>query len=257
MNRLLKLLRRCRGLLLPLLLVAAWQIASRQDASHAYAFVPLERIGAGLKELLASGELQLSVLASLQRTCLGLAFGVLAGFVLGAAMALSRVAERLIAPLFHGLRQVPILGLIPLLALWFGSGEATKVLIVSLAAFYPMALNAQEGFGHVEKRYREVGRLYALSPWQQFTQVLLPGALPSLSNGVLHALAFAWVSSVGSELFLSTGMGLGNLMMNAETGSRMEIIVIGVLCIGLLGYAMNQLFSRLSRHLLRWRALRR
>ncbi|MCP1605213.1 ABC transporter permease [Pseudomonas citronellolis] len=257
MKSLVSLLRRGRGLVLPLLLIAAWEAASRQDASHAYAFVPLRRIGEGLAELLASGELWLSVAASLQRTCLGLLFGVAAGFVLGAAMALSRSAGRLLAPLFHGLRQVPILGLIPLLALWFGSGEATKVLIVSLAAFYPMALNAHEGFSHVEKRYREVGRLYALSPLQQFTQVLLPGALPSLCNGVLHALAFAWVSSVGSELFLSTGMGLGNLMMNAETGSRMEIIVIGVLCIGLLGYAMNQLFSSLARHLLRWRALRR
>ncbi|MBF8732652.1 ABC transporter permease [Pseudomonas guariconensis] len=257
MNRLISLARRGRGLVLPLLLIAAWEIASRQGASQAYAFVPLERIGQGLVELLASGELWLSVQASLQRTCLGLLFGVLAGFVLGAGMASSRWLERLFAPLFHGLRQVPILGLIPLLALWFGSGEATKVLIVSLAAFYPMTLNAFEGFSHVEKRYREVGRLYALSPWQQFVQILLPGALPSLCNGALHALAFAWVSSVGSELFLSTGMGLGNLMMNAETGSRMEIIVIGVLCIGLLGYAMNQLFSRLSRHLLRWRALRR
>ncbi|MBC9248877.1 ABC transporter permease [Pseudomonas alcaligenes] len=252
----LRYLKPLRGLLLPLLLVAGWEYLSRQSASHAYAFVPLSQIGAGLAELVASGELWLSTLASLQRTCLGLLYGVLAGFAIGALMALSRLAERLLAPLYHTLRQVPILGLIPLLALWFGSGEFSKVLIVSLAAFYPMTLNTFEGFSHVEPRYREVGRIYALTPLQQFTQVLLPSALPSLSNGVLHALAFAWVSSVGCELFLSTGMGLGNLMMNAETGSRMEVVVIGVLCIGLLGYTMSQLFSRLSRHLLRWRNLR-
>lgn len=251
------LLLSLRGLLLPLLLIVAWELASRQSASAAYAFVPLSKIGAGLGELLNSGELWLSTLASLQRTSLGLAYGVLAGFAVGALMAHSRIAERLLAPLYHTLRQVPILGLIPLLALWFGSGEFSKVLIVSLAAFYPMVLNTFEGFSHVEKRYVEVGRIYALTPLQQFTQVRLPSALPSLSNGVLHALAFAWVSSVGCELFLSTGMGLGNLMMNAETGSRMEVVVIGVLCIGLLGYAMNQLFSRLSRHLLRWRNIRR
>ncbi len=252
-----KYLLPLRGLLLPLLLIAAWEYLSRQGASHAYAFVPLARIGSAIGELLASGELWLSVSASLLRTCLGLLYGVLAGFAVGLAMARSRIAERLLAPLYHTLRQVPILGLIPLIALWFGSGEFSKVLLVSLAAFYPMALNTFEGFSHVERRHLEVGRIYALTPLQRLVHVELPSALPSLSNGVLHALAFAWVSSVGCELFLATGMGLGNLMMNAETGSRMEIVVIAVLCVGLLGYAMNQLFSRLSRHLLRWRNLRR
>lgn len=256
MTALKRLLRPWRGLLLPVLLLGAWELASRQGASQAYAFVPLARIGDGLLELLASGELWLSVAASLQRTCLGLLAGVCGGFAFGALMASSPLAERLLGPLYHALRQVPILGLIPLLALWFGSGEFTKVLIVSLAAFYPMALNAFEGFRNVETRYREVGRLYGLTPLQRFTQVNLPGALPSLSTGVLQALAFAWVSSVGCELFLSTGLGLGNLMMNAETGSRMEVVVIGVLCVGLLGYAMNLLFSRVSQRLLRWRAPR-
>ncbi len=94
------------------------------------------------------------------------------------------------------------------------------------------------------------------APVQQFTQVLLPAALPSIATGVLHALAFAWVTAIGSELFLSSGSGLGNLMMNAEAGSRMEVIVLSVLCIGLLGYLMTLLFTLLSRHLLRWRNLR-
>ncbi|WP_286836692.1 MULTISPECIES: ABC transporter permease [Pseudomonas] len=256
MHTLIHLLRRGRGLLLPVVLIGLWELASRQGAAQAYAFVPLETIGQGLVDLVDSGALLISTLASLQRTCIGLLLGVALGIVVGAGMALSPLVERVFGPLYHIMRQVPILGLIPLIALWFGSGEGAKVLIVSLAAFYPMTLNTYEGFSHIEPRYREVGRIFEFGPWQQLTQVLLPSALPSLANGVLHALAFAWVSSVGAELFLSTGDGLGNLMMNAEAGSRMEVVVIGVLCIGLLGYAMNQLFSRLSRHLLRWRDLR-
>ncbi|MFZ6045396.1 ABC transporter permease [Pseudomonas sp. CR3202] len=256
MTDFVRFFRPLRGLVLPLLLIGAWEFASRQSASHAYAFVPLSRIGSGLVELLNSGELWLSVLASLQRTCAGLLYGVLGGFVVGALMALSPIVERVLAPLYHTLRQVPILGLIPLIALWFGSGEFSKVLIVSLAAFYPMVLNTFEGFSHVDKRLHEAGLVLGLGRTQRFIHVLLPSALPSIANGVLHALAFAWVSSIGCELFLSTGAGLGNLMMNAETGARMEVVVIGVLTIGLLGYAMNQLFSRASRHLLRWRNLR-
>ncbi|TBU94000.1 ABC transporter permease [Phytopseudomonas dryadis] len=256
MNRPLSRLKPFRGLLLPLLLIALWEFMSRQGAAQAYAFVPLATIGDALGELIDSGELLLSVLATLERTCVGLLFGVLCGVAVGALMALSPLADRLLGPLYHSIRQVPILGLIPLIALWFGSGELAKRLIVSLAVFYPMVLNTYEGFRHVERRYREVGRIFELSGPQQFIHVLLPGALPSMVNGLLHALAFAWVSSMGSELFLATGAGLGNLMMNAEAGARMEVVVIAVLCIALLGYAMNHLFSRLSRHLLRWRNLR-
>lgn len=250
------LLKKSRGLLLPLLLVLAWEYASRQGAAGAYAFVPLSAIGTALLDMLGNGELRVNLLASLARTSSGLALGIVFGVALGVLMALSSVANRLIGPLFHSIRQVPMLGWIPLIAMWFGNGEFSKVLIVSLAAFYPMVLNTWQGFTHVEQRYREVGLVLVLSPVQRFTQVLLPAALPSIATGVLHALAFAWVTTIGSELFLSSAAGLGNLMMNAEAGSRMEVIVLCVLCIGLLGYLMTLLFNRLVRHLLRWRHLR-
>lgn len=256
MNTLSRSLKKCRGLLLPLALLAAWEWASRQGAADAYAFVPLSRVGSGFIEVLSNGELLANLLASLQRASLGLLFGISIGLVLGALMALSRWSERLISPLFHALRQVPMLAWIPLIAMWFGNGESSKVLIIALAAGYPMVLNTYEGFRLVEPRHIDVARVFELNRRQRFFHLQLPSALPSISTGVLHAIAFAWVTAVGSELFLSAGPGLGNLMMNAEAGARMEIILICVLSIGLLGYLMTQLFTRLSRHVLRWRALR-
>ena len=254
--KLLTRLKALRGLVLPVLLVVLWDALSRQNAALAYALVPVHTISAAFIELLGNGELLTNLLASLARTSTGLALGIVFGVAFGVLMALSKVADRLIGPLFHSIRQVPMLGWIPLIAMWFGNGEVSKVLIVTLAAFYPMVLNTYEGFSGVDKRYREVGRVLELSRAQQFVHVLLPAAVPSIANGVLHALAFAWVTAVGSELFLSSGAGLGNLMMNAEAGARMEIIVVCVLCIGLCGYVMNLLFSRLSRHVLRWRTIR-
>ncbi|HEK1684180.1 TPA: ABC transporter permease [Pseudomonas putida] len=245
--------RHLRGLWLPLLLLAAWEYASRQDAAGAYAFVPLSKVGSALLELLGNGELLINLLASLARTSSGLALGMLAGIGLGALMALSPLANRLTAPLFHALRQVPMLGWIPLIALWFGNGEPAKLLIVSLAAFYPMVLNTYEGLRQVDVRQREVGQVLMLDRWQQLRLILLPGALPSIATGVLQALAFAWVTAVGSELFLASGAGLGNLMMNAEAGARMEVIIVCVLCIGLCGYLMTWLCTRFCRRLLRWR----
>mgnify|MGYP002041067311 FL=1 len=98
--------------------------------------------------------------------------------------------------------------------------------------------------------------MLVLNPAQRLRHILLPAALPSIATGLLQALAFAWVTAVGSELFLSSGAGLGNLMMNAEAGSRMEVIVLCVLCIGLCGYLMTLLLTLLSRRLLRWRPTR-
>ncbi|KAF1030420.1 MAG: putative aliphatic sulfonates transport permease protein SsuC [Pseudomonas sp.] len=252
----MSLLKKSRGLLLPLLLLLAWEYASRQDAAGAYAFVPLSAIVTALLEMLGNGELLVNLAASLARTCGGLVLGIVCGVTLGMLMALCGVANRLIGPLFHSIRQVPMLGWIPLIAMWFGNGEFSKVLIVSLAAFYPMVLNTYQGFSQVERRYREVGQVLVLSRTQKLRYVLLPAALPSLFTGVLQALAFAWVTTIGSELFLSSGAGLGNLMMNAEAGSHMEVIVLCVLGIGLLGYLMNLLVIRLSHHVLRWRNLR-
>lgn len=249
-------LKKLRGLLLPLLLIGTWEYFSRQNAAGAYAFVPLSTIGAALLELLGNGELLVNLWASLARTSSGLGLGIVLGILLGVGMALSPLTNRLAGPLFHSIRQVPMLGWIPLIAMWFGNGEFSKVLIVTLAAFYPMVLNTFQGFRHVEQRYREVGQVLMLTPWQRFVHVLLPAALPSIATGVLQASAFAWVTAVGSELFLSSGAGLGNLMMNAEAGSRMEVIVLCVLCIGLCGYLMTLLFTLLSRHLLRWRSTR-
>lgn len=242
-----------RGWVLPLLLLAAWDWASSRGASGAYAVVPLAQIGAGLLEIIGNGELLTNLLASLLRTSQGLMFGVAAGTALGATMALSAWGERLIAPLFHSLRQVPMLAWIPLIALWFGNGESSKVLIIALAASYPMALNTFEGLRQVDARHLEVAQALVLTRRQRFVLVLLPSAMPSVCTGVLQAIAFAWVTAVGSELFLSAGPGLGNLMMNAEAGARMEIILLCVISIAALGYGMSLLFTRLSRYLLRWR----
>ncbi|MFP3499334.1 ABC transporter permease subunit, partial [Pseudomonas sp. SIMBA_059] len=87
-----------------------------------------------------------------------------------------------------------------------------------------------ESLRQVAGQHREAARVLMLGRWQQLWLILLPAALPGITAGVLQALAFAWVTSVGSELFLSAGAGLGSLMMNAEAAARMEIIVVCVLC---------------------------
>lgn len=243
-----------RGLLLPALLLLLWQWASHQGDVAAYVFVPLPRIGGDWARLAASGELWINLKVSLLRTCEGLAIGVTLGILTGTLMALSRLADRLIGPLYHALRQIPLLGLVPLIALWFGGDKSSKLLVVSLAAFYPAVLSAYEGIRQADRRYLEVSQLLRLGPAGAFTHILLPSAAPSIFTGIAQALAFSWLASMGAELLFTLGPGIGAMLLNAETAGSMETVIICVMTIALIGYAMNAAFRALGRFLMPWAA---
>ncbi len=253
MRAAVNLLKSCRGWVLPVLLLGAWEFTSHRDAVHAYAFVPLEQLVSALRELLHSGELLLNLKGSLIRTSVGMAIGVSAGVAVGILMAFSSTALTLINPIYQSIRQVPLLGLTPLIALWIGNGEPAKIFIIALASFYPMVLNTYEGLRNVDARYSEVGFVYGLSRAQMLRSVLLPGSLPSFFSGLQQAVPFAWIAAIGGELLLNAGAGLGNLMMTAETSARMDIIILSTATVAALGIAMSHLVSLWSSHALRWR----
>lgn len=250
---LVALLKGSRGLVLPVLLALLWHWASTINASTAYAFVPLDQIGERLAQLLSSGELAVNAGSSLGRALTGLALGGAAGIALGSLMAGFPVAERLFGPLLQAFRQVPLLGWLPLVGLWLGSGEGAKQLLVAVAAFHPLLLNSYEGFAQAEKKHLEVGRVLMLSRWRTFRFILLPTAVPSILTGIGQALAFAWISTIGVELLFGTGAGLGSLMHTAQMAGDMGVVVLCVVSIGLMGYGLNLILSLIRAHLLRWR----
>ena len=245
--------RLARGLALPLLLIALWQYLSTLGPGYAYAFVPLQNIGRSLLELLGSGELLVHIVASVATALKSLLVGGAIGLLLGSLMAFSRIVDTLVGPLYHALRQVPTLGLIPLIGLWFGNSEVSKLVVVSLATFEVMTLNTYEGLRNIEQKYVEVGRVFSFSRAQMFRRVLLPVALPSIFTGLMLAVAFAWLATVGVELLFTVGPGLSVIMERAQMAERMDIVIICITFIGLLGLAMNQLCVWLSRRALRWR----
>lgn len=243
--------RVAQALVLPGLLLAAWHHASQQSDMSAYIFVSLPAIGDAFDELAASGELWISIRASLLRTLAGLVVGATAGIAIGSLMGISRWAERLIGPLYHALRQVPLLGLVPLLSLWFGTGDTAKLLMVVLAAFYPTVLNTFEGLRQVDERQREVGAMLTLGRLQTFRLILLPASMPAIATGVSHAIAFAWLASMGAELLMSAGAGLGSLLTVGQNSGRMELVIVAVALISALGYFINLGFGRLAERGLR------
>lgn len=241
------------GLLLPALLLVLWQWMSMQGDSYAFAFVPLQLVGDAFVEMIEGGGLALNVFASLSTAIKGLLIGVASGFGLGLAMAYWKPLGEFLNPLVQALRQVPNLALMPLIALWFGNTEFSKLLAVSLAVFEVTVLNTYEGLHRVDPRYMDVARALKLPRHTTFRRILLPAALPSIATGFQHAVAFAWLSTIGVELLFSVGPGLSSVMERAQTAARMEIVIVCLIFISLLGYAMHLLVRWATHRLLRWR----
>jgi sulfonate transport system permease protein len=248
-----RLWKSARGALVPIALLAAWEALSRGGAAGAYAFVPLRKIGQALHESLLNGSLTGNLRASVQHACTGLVVGSVAGLAFGACLGTSRLCDRILGPLYHGLRQVPLLGLAPLIGLWFGSGDGAKLLVVSLAAFYPVTLATADGLRSVDRAHLELTRALMFDRLQVFRHVLLPSAVPFIVAGVLQALAFTWLATIGSELLFTASAGLGSFMQQGEANGRMEVVIVGVATIALVGLAMNSLVTRAGRRLARWK----
>jgi len=245
--------QRLQPWLLPLALVGLWQAASvGQWVDPAILASPAVVVEATWHGLL-DGSLPTALLASLQRSLLGLLLGGGAGFLLGLALGLWRPAERLLGPSFSALRQVAIFAWVPLLTAWFGLGEAAKVVFVALASFFPLLLATQRGIASLPAQLGEAARVLRLSPWQRLRRLVLPGAAPSIFAGLRLGLIYAWLGTIGAEYFMPSDGGIGSLMIGAQQLFRMDLVSAGMLLVGLTGALLGALGQRIEARATRWR----
>jgi sulfonate transport system permease protein len=246
--------RPLRGWLLPALLVALWWAAFRFGWSSSPLLVSIDSVWQRAVEQVTSGALWTGLSASLWRDLAGFAIGASAGLLFGAALGLSRLFENLVGPSFHTLKQISLFAWIPLLSVWFGLGDAAKVAFLSLAAFFPVVLNTFEGIRSVPGDLIEVARVLRFNRWQLFTRVVLPSASPSIFAGVHLALIYAWLATLGAEYLLVSGKGIGNTMIDGRDHFWMDLVIFGVIVVGLVGFTLNWIATRIENRLLAWRA---
>ena len=144
------------------------------------------------------------------------------------------------------LRNIPALALIPLVILWFGIDEAAKLVLVAVGVFFPVYLNTFHGIRNVDRDLIEMARSYGLTGWRLYTQVILPGALPSILVGVRFSLGLMWVLLIVAET-LSAQAGIGYLTMNAREFLQTDIVLVGILLYALLGKLADVLARALER----------
>ena len=236
-----------RGLVLPCGLVALWALVTHAGLVNTHLFVAPDRV------LLApftnddAAEIWADLGASFVRLTEGFTIGATLGLLLGIALGLSPLANRIIGPSFTALRQIALFAWIPLLTAWFGNGEPAKLVFVTLAALFPMALNTQQGLRTIPVPYLEAARVLRLSRRQTLMRVLLPAAVPSIFIGFEIGLISAWIGTVGAEYAMGFGRGVGAFIEAGREQFRMDIVLLGVLAMALVGFALNALARQALR----------
>ncbi len=241
-----------RGAVLPILLLAAWELTSHSGTVDPRILPPLELVAQTAFDQVVHEGLLRNLAASLLRDIAGFTLGSLFGIVIGTTLGLSRIVDRIFMPSFNGLRQIAILAWIPLISIWFGVGEAAKIVFIMAAAFIPVVLNTHEGMRSASTQLIEVARTLTFTRWQLVARLYLPSALPSIATGVHLALIYAWVASIGSEYFMTIGPGIGGLIIAGRERFQMDLVMLGILILGLVGFLINRGASAIEKRLLRW-----
>ncbi|HUN38567.1 MAG TPA: ABC transporter permease [Trebonia sp.] len=244
-----RLARRITG---PALVIVAWQLTcSLHVVTSVEVASPVAVLDAA-RELWAQDVLQANLLISLQRVAEGLLLGVAAGLLLALACGLLRVAEDLLDPVIQAARAVPILGLVPLVIIWFGVGEVPKIFLIALGCTFPIYINTYAAIRGVDNKLVEAGQVFGLSRLGLIRRVILPGALPGFLVGLRFALVGSWIVDVVAEE-INAQSGLGYLINQAQTTDRTDIMFLCLAIYAIAGLLADALVRLLERALLSWR----
>lgn len=239
------------ALIIPVLIIILWVKATSSGNISSGVLPSIEKVGETFVTLIQNGQLQDDLLVSLQRVIKGYLLSVLLGIVLGSAVGMFRTVREMILPLITVIRQIPIIAWVPLIILWFGIGEESKVVIIVLAAFFPILVNTESGIEETPDGFLEVANLYKLNPLETFTKVYLPHALPQILVGLKLGLGVSWMAVVAAELIAATS-GIGYRMADARSMMRADVVMVCMIVIGIVGVLMDKLLGVLFTKLTPW-----
>lgn len=191
------------------------------------------------------------ILISVARAMSAFIVATILGIPLGLYMGMSATLNAVLNPFVQFLRPVPKLALIPLVIVWFGIGEFSKFLLIFLATFLTVVVSAAAAVRNVKEGRIRVAETLGASQYQIFRRVILPSALPELFVGVRMAIGIGWTTLIAAEMIASSS-GLGWMVMNASSYLRTDVVIIGIVLLGGIGYALDALLVLAQHRLVPW-----
>lgn len=246
----LSLARRAIG---PLLVVAAWAITTSAGWVDPSILPSPAGLVAGWQQLWTEQALAVQIGTSLTRALVGGAVGIVFGLALGTIAGLSQHGEELFDALLQMLRTIPFLALVPLFIVWFGIGEAPKLLLIALATMFPMYLNTYAGVRNVDRKVIEALRSFGLSGRRLIIEAVLPLALPQIFTGLRFALGVSVLVLIAAEQ-INTSAGLGYLLNSAQMYQQVDVILICIAIYAVLGLGADLTVRSLEKLFMPWRA---
>jgi len=240
------------GAIIPVVTIVLWQLAGSTGLISAQ-FLPTPlSIARAFTGLLVTGELTHHLGVSMGRAGIGFLIGGVLGLLFGVLTGLFRSVEYVLDPSVQVLRLVPHLAIAPLIILWFGFGEMSKVVIILIGSFFPLYINTFMGIRNVDNKLFEVSRVLGFSPYQKLRRLILPAALPGILLGLRLSLAVAWIGLVVAEL-IGSQSGIGFLINEAKQNSNTEVVFVGIIIFAIVGKLIDSLFRIIERKFLFWR----
>ena len=239
------------GLVAPLCLLGAWQVATASGAVTASVLPPPARVVTTLLDMAATAEMAQAVAATTVRLAIGFLIGAAAGALLGALSGASRLGRSLLDPLIQALRSVPSLAWVPLFILWLGIFDWSKITLIAVGVFFPVYLNLMSGIASVDRRLIEVGTVHGLSRLRCLLRIQLPASLPSFVTGLRGGLGLGWMFVSAAEL-LGASNGLGFVLDDGEQTGRPERVLVAILLFGICGKLSDLVLASVGGRLIAW-----
>lgn len=242
---------------IPIVLIALWQLAT---GGKAYSLVPTpvrvlittwDYVFGGVYNDTYSGTFLLNAEASIARVYGGFAVALVIAIPLGLLLGRNARARAMIDPTLQFLRPIPVTAWLPLTMILFGLGPRATIALIALGTFFPMLLNTVDGVRMVEPRLIEAAQMLGTPKAAIFARVILPAASPAIFTGIRVALGLGWVLVVVGEM-TGVPVGLGANIMDARQLSRTDLVIAGMVVIGILGFISDRIVMQLGRRALWW-----
>ena len=234
--------------------IALWEIFGRQ-INPLFLSYP-SAIGRAFLQIVVTGEFQRSALGSLYVFAVGLSAALVLGIAIGLLMGRYRLAEYLLDPYVYAFDATPRVALIPLLLLWFGLGNSSKIAVVFLSGLFPVLMNTFSGVRTVSAQLVEVGRAYGAGEGKLFTKVILPAALPFIMAGIRLAVGRALIGIITAEMFTAV-TGMGALLVRYSSALATDKFFVPVILLALLGVILSNIIEKLQKRLAPWKETER
>jgi ABC-type nitrate/sulfonate/bicarbonate transport system permease component len=229
-----------------------WEVLPRLGlVGNVILFPPPSVVARTMWPMILSGEIPYNIIVSLGRAITGYVLASILAITLGVVTARNRAIRDLLEPMLHGFRSIPAIAVVPISVLWFGIGETTKVLLVTLGAFFPIWINTFIGVRDVHQVYLRSAACLGASRIQTLFLVVLPASLPLIIAGMRQGLAVSLIVLVAAEL-AGAQAGVAYMMSLGHQLFRTDIMFAGLLILAFLGFTGDRLFVALCRRLFPW-----